>query len=270
VDPSILRAEGEKPAGAAIPSVEREERPGAKNALTTTSFKCSIECMNTRTHRAFKDQVFAELARVPKALASPKRLELVDLLAQSERGVEELSELTGMSVANTSQHLQILRRALLVNVRREGAQVHYRLADEAVFRASQALRDLGERRSAELDRVVRTFRVDRDVLETVSADELLRRMRKDSLVVLDVRPAAEYRSGHIVGARSMPIRELQRRLAELPKRSEVVAYCRGPFCVYADEAVALLRRRGFRARRLTTGFPDWKAAGLPVAAEETP
>ena len=223
--------------------------------------------MNAIRHRAFKDDVFGQLARIPKALSSPRRLELVDLLAQSERSVEELAELTGMSVANTSQHLQVLRAALLVTVRREGAKVHYSLADASVFRAWQALRELGQRQFAELDRIVKTYLNDRDELETVTADELLRRMRKDQLVVLDVRPAEEFRSGHIAGARSVPIRELQRRIAELPKKNEVVAYCRGPYCVYADVAVNLLRRRGFRARRLDTGFPDWKAAGLPFAVD---
>lgn len=226
--------------------------------------------MKTTQHRAFKDDVFRQLARVPRALASPRRLELVDLLAQSERSVEELAELTGMSVANTSQHLQVLRQALLVTVRRDGLRAYYSLANEAVFRAWQAMRELGQRQFADLDRVVRTYLAERETLETVGADELLRRMRADEVVVLDVRPAAEYRSGHILGARSVPIRELQRRVAELPKKSEVVAYCRGPYCVYADEAVALLRRRGFRARRLDTGFPDWKAAGLPIATESEP
>ena len=223
--------------------------------------------MNATRHRAFKDDVFRQLARIPKALSSPRRLELVDLLAQSERSVDELAELTGMSVANTSQHLQVLRTALLVIVRRDGARVHYRLADQAVFRAWQAMRELGQRQLADLDRIVKTYLNERQELETVTADELLRRMRKDQLVVLDVRPAAEFRSGHIAGARSVPIRELQRRIAELPKKNEVVAYCRGPYCVYADEAVNLLRRRGFQARRLDTGFPDWKAAGLPVAID---
>lgn len=221
--------------------------------------------MNGARHRAFKDDVFQQLARIPKALSSPRRLELIDLLAQAERSVEELAELTGMSVANASQHLQVLRAALLVQVRRDGAKVLYRLAGEAVFRAWQALRELGRQQLAELDHIVRTYLAERETLETVTADELLRRMRKGQLVLLDVRPAHEFRAGHIAGARSVPIRELQRRLSELPKRRDVVAYCRGPYCVYADEAVALLRRRGYRARRLDSGFPDWRAAGLPVA-----
>lgn len=226
--------------------------------------------MNSRDHRAFKNDVFRQLARVPKALSSPRRLELVDLLAQAERSVEELAELAEMSMANTSQHLQVLRQALLVTARRDGLKVYYSLANESVFRAWQAMRALGQQQFAELDRIVRTYLAERETLESVGADELLRRMRTDRIVVLDVRPAAEYRSGHILGARSVPVRELERRIAELPKKSEIVAYCRGPFCVYADAAVALLRRRGFRARRLDAGFPDWKAAGLPVAAESEP
>jgi rhodanese-related sulfurtransferase len=226
--------------------------------------------MNSRDHRAFKNDVFRQLSRVPKALSSPRRLELVDLLAQAERRVEDLAELTEMSIANTSQHLQVLRQALLVTARRDGLKVYYSLANESVFRAWQAMRALGQRQFAELDRIVRIYLAERETLESVGADELLRRMRTDRILVLDVRPAAEYRSGHILGARSVPVRELERRIAELPKKSEIVAYCRGPFCVYADTAVALLRRRGFRARRLDTGFPDWKAAGLPIAAESEP
>ena len=223
--------------------------------------------MNKVQHRAFKDDVFRQLARVPKALSSPRRLELLDLLAQAERSVEELAEMSGMSVANASQHLQVLRAALLVRVRREGPKALYSLAGEVVFHAWQAIRELGQHQYAELDRIVRTYLAGRQTLESVTAQELLRRMRRHQVVVLDVRPAAEYRSGHILGARSVPVRELQRRVADLPRKSEVVAYCRGPYCVYADEAVAILRRRGFRARRLDTGFPDWKAAGLPVATD---
>lgn len=223
--------------------------------------------MNTRQHRTFKDDVLHQLARVPKALSSPRRLELVDLLAQAERSVEDLAELTGMSVANTSQHLQVLRAALLVTVRREGPKAHYALAGQAVFRAWQSIRDLGQHQFAELDRIVHSCLTDRETLETVGAEELLRRIRQENVIVLDVRPSAEFRSGHIRGARSIPIRELKRRLAELPKKRDVVAYCRGPYCVYADEAVALLCRRGFNARRLDTGFPDWKAAGLPIGVD---
>jgi rhodanese-related sulfurtransferase len=219
--------------------------------------------MNTARHRAFKDDVFRQIARVPKALSSPRRLELLDLLAQAERSVEELAELTGMSVANTSQHLQVLRAALLVRVRRSGPKAHYGLAGGEVLRAWLAVRDLAQGQFAELERIVRSCLAERQA-DTVSARELMRRIRKEDVLVLDVRPSAEFRSGHIRGARSVPVRELQRRLAELPKRHEIVAYCRGPYCVYADEAVALLRRRGFKARRLDTGFPDWKSSGLPI------
>jgi rhodanese-related sulfurtransferase len=172
-----------------------------------------------------------------------------------------------MSIANTSQHLQVLRAALLVSVRREGTKAHYALSSPAVYQAVRSMREVGQMQLAELDRIVKSYRGQRDDLESIDADELLRRMRNSEVVVLDVRPVEEYRSGHIHGARSVPVRELQRRLSELPKRTEIVAYCRGPFCIYADEAVALLRRRGFRARRLETGFPDWKAAGLPITLE---
>ena len=221
--------------------------------------------MNDARHRGFKDETFRELARIPKALANPRRLELVDLLSQCERTVEELARLTTMSVANTSQHLQVLRAASLVTVRREGPWAYYALSSPAVFRAAQAMREVGQLQLAELDRIARAYRRERDELEPLDAGELLRRMRKDEVVVIDVRPEEEFRAGHIQGARSVPVSELRRRLSGLPRNRDVVAYCRGPYCVYADEAVALLRRRGFHALRLDTGFPDWKAAGLPVA-----
>ena len=219
-------------------------------------------------HRDFKDALFQQLARVTKALSSPRRLELVDLLAQGERSVEDLAELAGMSVANTSRHLQALRAALLVASRREGLRAYYSLSGEAVFRTWQAIRDLGHQQFADVDRLLKTYVAEREQLESISADELLHRIKGKEVTVLDVRPAVEYRAGHILGARSIPVKELGRRLAELPKKREIVAYCRGPFCVYADEAVSLLRRRGHRARRLDTGFPDWKTAGLPVGKSE--
>ena len=221
--------------------------------------------MNTVQHRAFKDEVFQQLARVPKALSSPRRLELIDLLSQSARSVEDLAQLTGMSVANASQHLQVLRAALLVTVRRDGPKAYYAIADAAVFRAWQAMRDLGKRRFAELDRIVRSYLADRDQFETLTADELARRMRKNEVIVLDVRPVAEYRSGHIRGARSIPVRELQRRMAELPKDADVVAYCRGPYCVFADQALELLARRGRNVVRLEEGVAEWQRAGHPLA-----
>ena len=220
--------------------------------------------MDDSTKREFKDQLYEQFERVAQALASARRLELLDLLAQREWSVEALAAETGMSVANTSRHLQILRAAQVVEVRREGSYLFYRLADERVFRVCQALRELAEVRLAEIDRIVQTFLKDRNALDGVSVAELRRRLKDGGVVVLDVRPEGEYRAGHIAGARSVPLAELEARLREIPKDQEVVAYCRGPYCVFADEAVALLRARGYRARRFELGFPDWKARGLPV------
>nr|WP_233451759.1 metalloregulator ArsR/SmtB family transcription factor [Rubrobacter xylanophilus] len=208
--------------------------------------------------------MFGQFARIGRALANAHRLELLDLLAQGERTVEELAREAGMSVANTSRHLQELRAARLVEVRREGLYRHYRLADERVFGLWRALRELGEARLAEVDRLVRTHLEDRNSLEPVDAEELLERIHRGEVVVLDVRPEKEYRAGHIPGARSVPLERLEAYLEELPREVEIVAYCRGPYCVFADEAVALLRSRGYRARRLTEGLPDWRAAGMPV------
>jgi rhodanese-related sulfurtransferase len=215
-------------------------------------------------HRLFKDKLFEQFARVGKALANQHRLELLDLLAQGERTVEDLAREAGMSVANTSWHLQELRVARLVEVRREGLYGYYRLADERVFAAWRAIRDLGEERLAEIDRLVGTYLTDRDSLDAVCAEELLAKIREEGVVVLDVRPEEEYRSGHIPGARSVPVERLEAYLEEIPRDREVVAYCRSPYCVFSDEAVALLRSRGYPARRLQEGLPDWRAAGLPV------
>jgi rhodanese-related sulfurtransferase len=219
-----------------------------------------------RAHGEFKDELFHHLARIGKALANPHRLELLDLLAQSERSVDDLARLTGMSVANTSQHLKALRAALIVTVRREGGFSFYRLSSDAVLRVWLEIRALGRSQFAEIDRLLRVFAADRGKFESVTSAELLERLGRGDVLVLDVRPAAEYRAGHIAGARSIPVAELERRLRQLPKGREIVAYCRGEFCLYADEAVARLRQRGFRARRLDVGFPDWKAQGLPVAS----
>jgi rhodanese-related sulfurtransferase len=215
-------------------------------------------------YRLFKDKLFEQFARVGKALANPHRLEILDLLAQGERTVEDLAREAGMSVANTSRHLQELRAARLVEVRREGLYGYYRLADERVFAAWRAIRDLGEARLAEIDRLVGSYLTDRDSLEAVCAEELLAKMREEGVEVLDVRPEDEYRAGHIPGARSVPVERMEAYLEEIPRDREVVAYCRGPYCVFSDEAVALLRSRGYRARRLREGLPDWRAAGLPV------
>lgn len=215
-------------------------------------------------HRAFKDRLYAQLARVGKAVASPHRLELLELLAQGERTVESLANETGMSMANASQHLQALREGGLVEGHKRGLFVHYRLSDPTVFELSRAVRTVAERRLAELERVVRDHFGERTDAEAVSMEQLLERARSGKVVVLDTRPATEYAAGHIAGAISVPIDELKERLGRLSKGKEYVAYCRGPYCAYADRAVALLRESGRRARRLAQGFPEWRAAGFPV------
>jgi rhodanese-related sulfurtransferase len=220
--------------------------------------------MDLVVKRAFKARLFGEFARIGKALSSPHRLHLIELLAQGERTVEQLAGELGLPVANVSQHLQVLRSARLVAARREGLYAHYALADPQVFRLWQTLRDLGQARLAEIDRVVTEYLGRRDDMEAVGADELLRRLRDGDVAVLDVRPRQEYEAGHIAGARCVPPEELEARLRQLPRGTEVVAYCRGPYCVFADEAVALLRANGYRARRLTEGFPDWLGRGLPA------
>ena len=220
--------------------------------------------MNAVAHREFKDRIFGQFARVGKALSSPRRLEIVDLLAQGERTVEEIARETSMSVASASQHLQALKAARMVEARREGLYMHYRLADEDVFRTWQAVRALAESRLSEVDEVVEAYLVDRDALEAVESEDLLERLRGGSVVILDVRPGEEYRAGHIPGALSVPVEALEAALKTLPRDREVVAYCRGPYCVFSDEAVAFLRARGYRARRLRQGLPDWRAAGMPV------
>lgn len=222
--------------------------------------------MNPTDKMEFKARLFAEFARIGKALGSPHRLQLVDVLAQGERSVEELAGELGIPVANASQHLQVLRSAQLVSVRRDGLFSRYRLAAPQVFRVWQAVRDLGRQRLAEVDRVVGQFLGHREGKEAIDAQELRRRLQEGEVVVLDVRPRAEYVAGHIAGARSVPIDELDRRLREIPAGRDVVAYCRGPYCVFSDEAVAFLRERGRRALRLAEGFPDWEALGFPVEA----
>ncbi len=214
--------------------------------------------------RAFKSALYEQFARIGKALASGPRLELMELLAQGERSVEALAEEAGLTVANASRHLQVLRQAGLVAGRREGLFVRYTLSEAGVIPLLLALRTVGEHCVAEVDRTVRDFFGRRDDLEPVTPEELLRRTRSGEVVVLDVRPALEYAAGHIAGAVSMPVTELERRLRELPRSREYVAYCRGPYCVYADEAVDLLRAHGRKARRLVGGYPDWLAAGRPV------
>jgi rhodanese-related sulfurtransferase len=215
--------------------------------------------------RAAKTALFDEFARVAKALASGRRIELVDVLANGERTVEALAGEVGLSVANTSQHLQILRQAGLVGSRRQGTSVHYRLAGPEVFELWRTLRTLAASRRAEVERLAVAYLGGRDDLEPVTREELARRLEDgDDLVVLDVRPAAEYAAGHLPGAVSIPVGELRRRLADLPADREVVAYCRGPYCAFAHEAVELLREEGFAARRLEDGLPEWQAARLAV------
>ena len=220
--------------------------------------------MNSMEGRQFKGSLYEQLARISKAIASPRRLELIDLLAQRERPVEELARLTSMSVANTSRHLQSLKAARLVAVRREGLYAHYRLADEGVFRLWQAVRDLGEARLSSVRELVRAQRVERPGLEPVGIAELLERVRSGSAVLLDTRPEEEFLAGHIAGALSLPVEELEARLHVLPMEQELIAYCRGPYCAFADRAVEILTGHGYRARRFALGFPDWRAAGLPV------
>jgi rhodanese-related sulfurtransferase/DNA-binding transcriptional ArsR family regulator len=216
------------------------------------------------THREFKDRLYAQFARVGKALGSPHRIEMLELLAQGERTVDSLATEIGLSLANTSQHLQALRQAALVDSRKEGLFVHYRLADPAVFELCRATRTVAERRLADLERLVKQHFGDRLKPEPVRMRDLLERARSGDVIVLDARPANEYQAGHIAGAISVPIDELQDRLRSLPRDKEFVAYCRGPYCVYADRAVELLLKSRRRARRLIEGFPEWRAAGLPI------
>jgi rhodanese-related sulfurtransferase/DNA-binding transcriptional ArsR family regulator len=220
--------------------------------------------MNTDEKRAFKTQLYEQFARVGKALASPHRLELLDLLMQCERTVESLAQETGMSIANASQHLQVLRAARLVETRREGTSIYYRLASESVSALWLSLREVGEAHLAEIDRVVETFLQNRAHLQPITAEALLEELRRDQVILLDVRPVEEFRAGHLPQALSIPVAELEARLAELPADKEIVAYCRGPYCVFADEAVALLRTHGYQARRLEQGVADWRMLALPV------
>lgn len=214
--------------------------------------------------RQFKDKVYTELARITKSMANPHRMEIIELLAQGEFPVEQIAEQTNLTIANASQHLQVLKMAHLVEINRQGNYIFYRLSDSNVFKAWKALRELGVERISAIEKVVKEFRKSKFDFETVSIDELIEKIESGEVTVLDVRPESEYRQGHIANAVSIPIEELSRRLRELPTRASVVAYCRGPFCVYADEAVALLTKAGYTATRLEEGFPDWKLKGLPV------
>ena len=216
--------------------------------------------------RAAKDALFDAFADVAKALASGRRAEIVDLLAQGERSVEEIAGEIDQSVANTSHHLRAMARAGVLRTRREGTRIVYMLASDRVGELWVALRSVTAEHVAGIDRLTEDYLGDRSRLEAVDRRELAARLEAGDVVVLDVRPSPEFTAGHIPGARSVPVAELRKHLRALPKDVEVVAYCRGPYCVYADDAVRLLRRRGYRARRLEDGFPEWKRAGLPVAA----
>lgn len=218
-------------------------------------------------NRAYKDAIYEQFARLGKAVAAPKRLELLDLLGQGPRTVEALADQAALSIANASQHLQVLRAARLVEAEKQGLHVEYRLAGDDVSRFLLALRSLAEDRLAEIAAVTREYLGARDTMETVAGEELLRRVREGAVTVIDVRPAEEFRAAHIPGAVSMPIDELKARVKELPKSRPVVAYCRGPYCVFAMQAVELLRKKGFRAHRMKDGVLEWRRRGWRVATE---
>jgi rhodanese-related sulfurtransferase/DNA-binding transcriptional ArsR family regulator len=223
---------------------------------------------NDMDGRQFKDALYEQFARIGHALSTPKRLEILDLLGQGERSVEVLAREANLSVPNASQHLKALRSARLIDSRRDGAFVYYKLADPAVWRLWAALRDLGELRLAEVGELVRSLSTD-EGLELVDRPTLRRLARDGQVTVLDVRPRAEYEAGHIPGAISVPLEDLEQRLSEIPSEQPVVAYCRGPYCVLAVQAVEMLRRHGYAARRLEDGFPEWREDGLPVEATPT-
>ena len=215
-------------------------------------------------NKSFKTQIFEQLARIGKAVANGNRLELLEFLAQGERSVEELAKVSKLNFANASQHLQVLRQAGLVTSRKAGLRVYYRVADPRVLAFMATMRELAEDHIEELELLIATFLTSRDAMDPIPAVELLARAREGSVTVLDVRPPEEYAAGHLPGAINIPLNELEKNLARLPGGEEVVAYCRGPYCVLAFEAVAKLRAKGFKARRLQDGLPEWRLAGLPV------
>jgi rhodanese-related sulfurtransferase/DNA-binding transcriptional ArsR family regulator len=215
-------------------------------------------------HRELKDPLYDQFARIGQAVASPKRIELLDLLGQGPKTVEALAAGIATPIKNTSAHLRVLRQARLVETRRAGTHVHYRLADDGVLTFLRALKSLAHRRLAEVEQVASLYLTRRDELEPVSLGDLRRMLREGGVTVLDVRPRPEYDAGHIPGALSIPAAELERRLEEVPRDAEVIAYCRGPYCVFSVEAVATLREHGYRARRADEGLPERKAEGWPV------
>jgi rhodanese-related sulfurtransferase/DNA-binding transcriptional ArsR family regulator len=211
-----------------------------------------------------KTRLYEAIGRVALALGSAGRLQILELVAQGERGVDALAAMTGLSVANTSKHLQALRQAGLVLGRKEGLRVYYSIAGNDVTALVSALQEVSEHRVAEVEQLLRTWLAHRDEMEAVPADEVLDRAKKGLVIVLDVRPQEEFSAGHLPGAVNIPINELEKRLQELPRRKEIIAYCRGPYCLMSYDAVSLLRMRGRKARRLQAGLPEWRAAGLPV------
>jgi len=221
--------------------------------------------MPIEAHRTFKDALYAQFARIGHAVSTPKRIEMLDLLGQSERTVAELADLTATPVKNTSAHLRALRAAGLVETRKDGPRVFYRLAGDSVHEFLRELQRLAHTRLADVERVTQQYLDGRDELEPISARELERRIREGNVTVIDVRPREEYEAGHIAGALSVPVEDLKRGRSAPPKSKEVVAYCRGRYCVYAVEAVTLLRKRGYRARRLVDGLPGWRDEGRKVA-----
>ena len=220
--------------------------------------------MTKSTDAEHKARLYEAIGRVASALGSAGRLQILEFVAQAERSVDALAAMTGLSVANTSKHLQALRQGGLVSARKAGLRVFYSIAGDDVAALLSALREVSEHRVAEVERLLRTWLAHRDDLEAVPAREVLERAKKGLVVVLDVRPAEEFSAGHLPGAVNIPIHELERRLRELPKRKEVIAYCRGPYCLMSYEAVSLLRKKGIKARRLEAGLPEWRATGLPV------
>ena len=220
-------------------------------------------------NRLFKDAIYEQFSRIGKAVSSPKRLELLDLLCQGERTVEVLAKESGLAVANASQHLQVLRAARLVETEKAGLFVVYRLADQAVCEFYRTMRVLAESRLAEVEQIKRRFLEGKEGMEPVDRDELLKLVREEAVTVLDVRPVEEYNAAHIPGALSIPLKELKRHLAELPRDQEIVAYCRGPFCVLSVQAVEMLRAQGFNAVRLEEGIQDLRAMGFPIAEGQT-
>jgi rhodanese-related sulfurtransferase/DNA-binding transcriptional ArsR family regulator len=214
--------------------------------------------------REFKDQLFEQFARIGKSLSNGRRLEILELLAQGPHTVEQIAGKVDLSVANASQHLQILRKSNLVSVKREGLYAHYRLASIDVLQLWISMRRLGERHLSDIRQLVDNYLSSREHLEPICCKDLLRKLKEKSVFMVDVRPLEEYEAGHIAGARSIPLTELKARLREIPKKREVVAYCRGPYCVFADEAVSILAASGYRALRFEEGFPEWKAHGLAV------